>query len=281
MWSAIPTSHTKQPSSLVTPTNVNRSQHEGRCLFPTSSPHGLPPALSCPVVNDTPPHNKFNPASNFVVSPFGLLCSRADCPGQRRRDEPNVKMVQHHLKLHLTERVEDECSTSIQAQRIMSSFQEIQRDAIAAGSVDAYRADNKIYNRHVCTCDAKFEPPYKQNAIRHARNSLECDVTRLTTEPVVKLCCGRYVSNQEHINDFLEGTTTMCNTVGAEYDYTWKIIQPLLREIEKRDQSYTHMYYALVEGCCTNGTSFLDKVKSDSVKIHSKPGEEHKNSYII
>jgi hypothetical protein len=84
---------------------------------------------------------------------------------------------------------------------------------------------------------------------------------------LIKLCCGRYVS-QVQVNSFFNDAPRVIK----QFDYcqTRAILLPFLPQREKYDHTYTHMYTPLITGC-GGGTQFSTKNKDDYVMIHSPP----------
>jgi hypothetical protein len=120
---------------------------------------------------------------------------------------------------------------------------------------------------------AQLFPNWKENAIRHCKKQ-GCDEMKLQQIELMKLCCGRYVTQQQ-VEAFFSNTPPAI-TQQFNYEQTRKVLEPFLPVREKNDHTYTHMFHPLIAGCVEIGRSFLDKIKADYVMMTepTKPNSE-------
>jgi hypothetical protein len=118
------------------------------------------------------------------------------------------------------------------------------------GSIDGFRADRLKYTGFQCICGEVF-PGRKDNAQSRC-NRIGCDATKIEKIEMVKLCCGRYVS-QAQITALFKSNIPRLH---KHFDYTEArlALEPFLLEKEKRDHTYTHLYLPLIVSC-GGGTS--------------------------
>jgi hypothetical protein len=136
--------------------------------------------------------------------------------------------------------------------------------AKATGTIAPYRQDDKTYIGYACVCGHSF--PRKDNAVRHCKTS-SCDDSQLQKIELIKLCCGRYVSQAQVNSFFNEAPHT---TQQFNYSDARATLLPLLPPSERNDHTYTHMFTPLIGGC-GGGHNFLVKIKTDFASIHSAP----------
>jgi hypothetical protein len=237
----------KRPGVLITPSH---SALDRRHLFFPSTPDTPLPSL--PVVrSDT---NICLPATDFIdhifiFSPFGLCCTRPECH-TKPQIEPSERAIQIHLKKHALS-IHD--YNMIKVRQVLASFRKEVDNAKAAGNMDLYcSSDTREYKCFICVCGEKFHTR-KANAIRHCKK-IGCDATKLQTKSVIKLCCGRYVTNDQVDAFFCE--PIHCDTRHLNFQMARDVLEPLLPEMEKRDHTYTHMFYPLISKCKNEGNSF-------------------------
>jgi hypothetical protein len=84
---------------------------------------------------------------------------------------------------------------------------------------------------------------------------------------LIKLCCGRYVSQAQVASFFDEAPR-----IKEQFDYckARATLLPFLPQREKQDHTYTHMFTPLIDGC-GGRDQFVQKIKLDFVSIHSAP----------
>ena len=126
-------------------------------------------------------------------------------------------------------------------------------------------SDGNKYIGFSCSCGQVF-PRRKDNAIRHCKN-VGCDASKLQTVELIKLCCGRYVSEAQ-VTSFFNDVPHI--TQQFDYCQSRDTLLPFLPLREKQDHTYTHMYTPLITGC-GGGKQFIAKIKTDFVLIHSSP----------
>ena len=192
----------------------------------------------------------------FIFSPFGLHCRQCEKGLTIQLDE---RCIRRHLKTHgMDSRV---ATVSSLFEEYKSQLEKVK----AAGTIEPYRSDTKIYSGFLCVCGQSFLK--KANAIRHSKN-LVCDATKLQKVDLFKLCCGRYVTHTQ-VKSFFEETPPRI-TKQFNYLEARSVLLPFLPQLEKQDHTYTHMYTPLISGC-GGGRQFVEKIKIDFLMIHSAP----------
>jgi superfamily II DNA helicase RecQ len=148
---------------------------------------------------------------------------------------------------------------------ILEDFTKEVSNAKVSRTIELYRSDKKTYIGYSCICGQVFSRR-KDNALRHCQK-VGCDVSKLKEIELVKLCCGRYVSEAQ-ITSFFNGAPR----IKQQFDYhqARATLLPFLPQREKYDHTYTHMYTPLIIGC-GGGDQFVSKIKHDFVSIHSTP----------
>ena len=125
----------------------------------------------------------------FTFSPFGLCCCQCEKRVQIKLDKRSIR---NHLKKHC---MDSRMST---VRSILLRFTEQVNIAKTAGTIDLFRHDNKTYIGYLCLCGQSF--PRKDNALCHCKK-LGCDDSQMQKVELMKLCCGRYVS-QAQVSSF-------------------------------------------------------------------------------
>jgi DEAD/DEAH box helicase len=207
------------------------------------------------------------PKEIFLYSPFGMCCIHPDCPN-RPTIEADKTQIQRHLRKH---NISDRNSVTVN--NILTTFNNEVEKARESNNIEEYRYDNKTYDCYTCICGEKF-PNKKGNAIRHCKKK-GCDIKKISTDNVVKLRCGRFVTNAQ-LNDFFRKPTDAI-TKQFDYNHAREVLEPLLPDKEKRDHTYTHMYAPLIFGC----DNFLEKIKSDHDMIHSPPSQTSEGLLVL
>jgi hypothetical protein len=104
-----------------------------------------------------------------------------------------------------------------------------QRDKVKTSrTIELYRSDKSIYIGFSCVCGTSFIK--KGNAIRHCKNT-GCDASELQNIELIKLCCGRYVSQAQVASFFDEAPR-----IKEQFDYckARATLLPFLPQREKR-----------------------------------------------
>jgi hypothetical protein len=96
---------------------------------------------------------------------------------------------------------------------------------------------------------------------------LACDKNLIQKVDLIKLCCGRYVSQAQITSLFNKAPHI---TQQFNYSDTRAALLPFLPQSERNDHTYTHMFTPLVSGC-GGSRNFLAKIKTDFAMIHSAP----------
>jgi len=139
---------------------------------------------------------------------------------------------------------------------IIERFQKVQQEARENGSINNYIDSNeeskKKQQRFKCgDCGISFISK-KGNVLKHCKEKGH-DARLITTESVVRLQCGRYVS-QKDIEDFLSYEEPVKGLFRQpDYQFVALTLQPLLPNREKDDNTYTHMYTPIVLQCQVKG----------------------------
>jgi hypothetical protein len=121
----------------------------------------------------------------FTYSPFGLCCRQCEKGLPIQLDE---RCIRRHLKTH---------GMDSRVATVSSLFKEYKSQleiVKAAGTIEPYRSDTKIYSGFLCACSQSFLT--KANAIRHCQR-LACDVSKLQTVKLIKLFCGQFVTQTQ------------------------------------------------------------------------------------
>ena len=122
----------------------------------------------------------------FTFSPFGLCCQLCNTGAKIQLDE---RSIQIHLKRH------DMDSRVATVRSLFDTFQ-TQLDSVKAlGTIEPYRTDNKTYIGYSCICGHVFQFR-KDSALRHCQK-MGCDTSKLQKVDLIKLRCGRYVSQSQ------------------------------------------------------------------------------------
>jgi hypothetical protein len=150
-------------------------------------------------------------------------------------------------------------------QKLLASFQNEVENARKQGCIDNYRLNHKEFVCFTCQCGQTF-PNKRHNAVRHCKNS-GCDVTKIKSESAMKLRCGRYVTSVQ-VKEFFG----QIPRAKQQFDYAEarKTILPFLKENEKHEHTYTHMYLPLIQKS-SDGGGFVDKIVADHDVIHGRP----------
>ena len=123
----------------------------------------------------------------FTFSPFGLSCQLSNTGAKIQLDE---RSIQIHMKKH------DMDSRVATVRSLFDTFQSKQLDSVKAlGTIEPYRSDNKTYIGYSCICGHVFQFR-KDSALRHCQK-MGCDSSKLQKVDLIKLCCGRYVSQSQ------------------------------------------------------------------------------------
>jgi hypothetical protein len=191
----------------------------------------------------------------FSFSPFGLRCTSCKHQPQLDLDE---RSIQIHLRKH---GIESKAST---VRPVYKYFSLQIQHAQDMGSINVFREDHQSYKGFACICGKVF-PTWKVNALRHCQR-YRCDVAKLRKVELMKLRCGRYVTDAQ-VNAFFRREPTAKINQQFDYSRAREILRPLLPKKEQHDHTYTHMYLPLIDGC----DDFGQKIKNDFVTIHSPP----------
>ena len=122
----------------------------------------------------------------FTFSPFGLRCRQCSTGVTIQLDE---RSIQIHLKKH---------GMDSRVVTVRSFFDTLETKLVnvkASGIIEPYRSDDKTYVGYSCICGQVFRLR-KDSAIRHCKK-VGCDATKLQTVELIKLCCGRFVSQSQ------------------------------------------------------------------------------------
>jgi hypothetical protein len=97
---------------------------------------------------------------------------------------------------------------------------------------------------------------------------------KLQKVELIKLCCGRYVSQAQV--DFL-----FAPRITKQFNYTEAraTLLPFLPKMEIQDHTYTHMYTPLITQC-GGSAHFVTKIRNDFTAIHSEPCPLYKSLLI-
>jgi hypothetical protein len=172
----------------------------------------------------------------FTFSPFGLCCRQ--CKTNLVTIKLDERPIRDHLKKH---NMDSRMST---VRTIFEGYKSQLAHVKASGTIEQYRIDMKTYSGLSCLCGQSFIK--KSNAIRHCQR-LACDVSKLKTVELLKLCCGRFVTQAQV--DTLFTNTQPHTTQQFNYSEARAVLLPFLPQREKQDHTYTHMYVPLISGC--------------------------------
>ena len=135
---------------------------------------------------------RFGSQGLFTFSPFGLCCRQCEKQIPIKLDERSIR---NHLKKHCMD------SRMSVVRSILLGFSKQVEIAKKAGTIDPYRHDDTTYVGFLCVCGQSF--PRKDNAIRHCK-TIGCDDSGLQKINLIKLCCGRYVTQSQVCSFFNE-----------------------------------------------------------------------------
>jgi hypothetical protein len=171
----------------------------------------------------------------FTFSPFGLCCRQ--CGEQHHA---KIKLEERSIRDHLKKHHMDSRMTTVRTFVGMDLLKQVQI-AKESCSIEPYRSDQKTYSGYSCNCGPVFTR--KDNALRHCQKS-GCDALKLQKVELIKLCCGRYVSQAQV--DFL-----FAPRITKQFNYTEAraTLLPFLTKMEIQDHTYTHMYTPLITQC--------------------------------
>ena len=205
-----------------------------------------------------------DPEELFTYSPFGLCCRLCKLNFSIQLDE---RCISRHLKKHgMDNRV-----ASVKS--LFETFKAQIESAKASRDIKPFRSDDIYYVGYSCICGQVFQLR-KDSAVRHCRK-MGCDASRLKNVELIKLCCGRYVSEAQVDSLFAPPRIT------KQFDYTEAraALLPFLPKMEKHDHTYTHMYTPLIAQC-GGAAQFVSKIKNDFTAIHSEPSPSNESLLI-
>ena len=127
----------------------------------------------------------------FTFSPFGLGCRQCKDSVTIQIDE---RCISRHLKKHGMD------SRIATVTTLLNMFKAEIENVKASGTIEPYRIDNTVYEGYSCICGQSFHSR-KASAVRHCKR-FGCDPTKLQNVELIKLCCGRYVSQAQVTNLF-------------------------------------------------------------------------------
>ena len=204
-------------------------------------------------------HNGFDlfPATRalFIFSPFGLGCRQC-------KNNATIQIDERSIQIHLKKHGMDNRLATVRS--VFEGYKALIDNAKASQTIEPYRSDNNTFVGFSCVCGPSF---LKQgNAIRHCKK-MGCDAEKLRKIELIKLCCGRYVSDAE-VTSFFKASPRI--TQQFNYQEARAAILPFLPKRERNDHTYTHMFTPLIAQC-GGGKPFVEKIKRDFVLIHSAP----------
>jgi hypothetical protein len=129
----------------------------------------------------------------FFFSPFGLRCRQCNKAATILLD---VRSIYNHMKKHGMN------TTKSYVRSFLEGFNKEISNAKVSRSIEPYRSDEKTYIGYSCICGQVF-PRRKDNALRHCKK-VGCDSSKLQVVELIKLCCGRYVSQAQVASFFNE-----------------------------------------------------------------------------
>ena len=170
-----------------------------------------------------------------------------DCP-RKPFIQLEHRSVQMHLKKHGLR-----CD-SFFVKKVVNDFMSMVSDAKKSGQISDFCADQKEYTGFLCDCGDNFTT--MRSALRHCTRT-SCNSVNLKSIKTIKLCCGRYVTElqlDKFFNDKQE----------KQWDYTStrQLLEGILREDEKSQHTYTHMYFPLIQSC-GESENFIQKIRND------------------
>jgi bacterioferritin-associated ferredoxin len=184
----------------------------------------------------------------FTFSPFGLCCRQC-------RTNASITMEERSIVEHVRKHRMDSRVSTIRS--LLEGYKEKVVNVKALGSIDAFRSDDKSYVGFSCACGQMIYSR-KDSALRHCTRT-GCDASQLQKVDLIKLCCGRYVSQAQVISFFKEAPRI---TQQFDYQQARAILLPILPKKEKQDHTYTHMYVPLIAGC-HGDNGFIEKIIAD------------------
>ena len=131
------------------------------------------------------------------------------------------------------------------AQFLFHTFKAKLHVAESLGTIQPYCNHEKSYRGYSCMCGQVF--PRKDNAVRHC-NLKHCDSSKLQRVELMKLCCGRFVSQAQV--DALFNNSQPRITQQFNYSEARVVLLPFLPQREKQDHTNTHMDVPFISGCC-------------------------------
>ena len=206
-----------------------------------------------------PPTLTKDPLDLFAFSPFGLGCLLC-------KNGTTIQFDERSIQIHVKKHGMDSRKPTIRS--LVQNFKNQHESAILAGTIKPYRADNNVFTGYACICGQVF-PIRKDNFLRHCKK-MGCDEAKLQKVELIKLCCGRYVSEAQVKSLFAPPRIT------KQFDYTdvRAALLPFLPKMEKNDHTYTHMYTPLIAQC-GGADQFVTKIRNDFAAIHSEPSPPH------
>ena len=169
----------------------------------------------------------------FTFSPFGFACHQCEKKPTIQLDE---RCISRHLKKH---GMDSKVST---VRLVMEEYEKRIRVVKASGTIQPYRLDNKTYEGFSCVCGQNIHAR-KDSAFRHCKRT-GCDPKRLREVDLIKLRCGRFVTQAQVDNLFINNDPRIFQQF--DYPLARAILLPFLPPKEKQDHTYTHMYYPLI-----------------------------------
>jgi hypothetical protein len=127
-----------------------------------------------------------DPEELFTYSPFGLRCQLCKPNFSIQLDE---RCISRHLKKH---GMDNRVAT---VKSLFETFKSQIESAKASRDINPFRSDDIFYAGYSCICGQVFQIR-KDSAVRHCRK-MGCDASRLKNVELIKLCCGRYVSDAQ------------------------------------------------------------------------------------
>jgi hypothetical protein len=224
--------------------------------MPTVIRRTATPLLSPPVpipADDQLSHNL------FTFSPFGLGCRQCKNKSTIQLDE---RCISRHLKKHGMD-----SKVSI-VRSIIDEYEKRITVVKASGTIRPYRLDNDSYKGFSCVCGHNFYAR-KDSALRHCKRT-GCDPNQLQKVNLIKLCCGRYVTQVQI--DTLFSNNDPRITQQFDYPLARTILLPFLPQKEKQDHTYTHMYCPMIANA-GGKAGFIEKIKKDFGAIHTPAGK--------
>jgi len=122
----------------------------------------------------------------FTFSPFGLGCRQCKDCVTIQIDE---RCISRHLKKHGMD------SRIVTVTSLLDMFKAQIKNVKTWGTIEPYRIDNMFYEGYSCICGQSFHSR-KASAVRHCKR-LGCDPSKLQKVELIKLCCGRYVTQAQ------------------------------------------------------------------------------------